>query len=78
MMQPQNYPSYRKKTMQYQQSAVGIHSPAHGPTNMRGINATEFNGGRDMQHRQSWLAANQYKHQPNGMWINCIARCIVL
>lgn len=67
MIQSQNYPSYRKKVMQYQQTAVGIHSPSHSQANMRGMNATEFNGGRDMGNRQSWLA-NQYKQQQNGKW----------
>lgn len=65
MMQSQNYPSYRKKMMHYQQAAVGVHSPSHSQAGMRGINATEFNGGRDMANRQSWLA-NQYKQQQNG------------
>lgn len=73
MLQSQNYPSYRKKVLQYQQSAMGNHttSTSHSQGNLRGVNATEFNGGRDiMGNRQSWLATNQYKHQQNGKSAN--------
>lgn len=50
--QSQNYPSYRKKTMQYQQT-VGAHSPSHQMANLRGANG-EFNG-REPNNRNSWL-----------------------
>lgn len=64
-MQPQNYPSYRKKLMQYQQSSAAVHSPSHIKPNMRGaINTAEYSG-REMGNRHSWLA-NQFKNRQNG------------
>lgn len=59
LMQGQNYPSYRKKLMQYQQSSANAHSPSHSVANVRanfGSNS-EFNG-RELNNRNSWLSTN--------------------
>lgn len=55
--QGQNYPSYRKKMMQYQQSSANAHSPSH--PNMRGTFGSngDFNG-RDINNRNSWMNTN--------------------
>lgn len=56
LMQTQNYPSYRKKMMQYQQSSATAHSPSHP---MRGTfgPGSEFNA-REMSNRNSWANTN--------------------
>lgn len=55
----QNYPSYRKKSLQYQSQPANQHSPSHAMTNMRGAfgSQSDFNG-REMNQRNSWINNN--------------------